>query len=155
MRCSTRKRGKGLRTVRTSHLHSSIAGTQLAASGALIYCARMLVQRHWLPRSGVQCVAAGSRSRCVTMAAQLDKLLHGDVFFLDAFALRQWDDPAYGGTRIAYDKAAFVARVHELFKESGGALADGYAPFCKHVFVPNFVGAKVGALEITDANRHL
>lgn len=32
---------------------------------------------------------------------------------------------------------------------------DGYAPFCKHVFVPNFVGAKLGALEITDANRHL
>ena len=25
--------------------------------------------------------------------------LCGDVFFLDEFALRQWDDPAYGGTR--------------------------------------------------------
>jgi hypothetical protein len=30
---------------------------------------------------------------------------------------------------------------------------DGYAPFCKHVFVPNFVGARVGALTITDENR--
>jgi len=28
---------------------------------------------------------------------------------------------------------------------------DGYAPFCKHVFVPNFVGAKAGAGEATRA----
>jgi hypothetical protein len=59
------------------------------------------------------------------------------------------------GTRIAYDKAAFVKTVHELFKSGGGRLVDGYAPFCKHVFVPNFVGAQLGALEITDSNRQL
>lgn len=29
------------------------------------------------------------------------------------------------------------------------------APFCKHIFVPNFTGAPVSALPITDANRHL
>ena len=34
----------------------------------------------------------------------------GDVFFLDAFALRQWDDSDYSGTRIAWDKANFVKR---------------------------------------------
>ncbi len=34
----------------------------------------------------------------------------GDVFFLDAFALRQWDDADYSGTRIACDKADFVKR---------------------------------------------
>lgn len=45
------------------------------------------------------------------------------------------------GTRIAYDKAEFVETVHRLFKEGGCRLVDGYAPFCKHVFVPNFVGA--------------
>lgn len=82
-------------------------------------------------------------------------LLHGDTFFLDDFAVRQWDDPNYSGTRIAYDKAEFVETVHRLFKEGGCRLVDGYAPFCKHVFVPNFVGAKVGALEVTPANRHL
>lgn len=32
---------------------------------------------------------------------------------------------------------------------------DGYAPFCKHIFVHNFVGARLGAMQITDANRHL
>lgn len=37
----------------------------------------------------------------------------------------------------------------------GAELRDGYAPFCKHIFVPNFVGATLGALPITKANRHL
>ncbi|KAG2500348.1 hypothetical protein HYH03_001922 [Edaphochlamys debaryana] len=76
------------------------------------------------------------------------------TFFLDNFAVRQWDDPAYGGTRISFDKAEFVQRIQEAF-DKGSPLVDGYAPFCKHIFVPNFVDAKVGALEITDANRHL
>ena len=79
----------------------------------------------------------------------------GDTFFLDEFALRQWDDPSYGGTRISYSKEEFVNRVHEAHSSGSAPLVDGYAPFCKHVFVPNFVGAKVGALGITDANRHL
>ena len=42
-----------------------------------------------------------------------DPSLCGDVFFLDEFAMRQWDDPKYGGTRIDFDKAEFVRRVHE------------------------------------------
>lgn len=46
-------------------------------------------------------------------------------------------------------------RVHELFKEQGSVLVDGYAPFCKHVFIPNEWGCRVGALLITDENRHL
>jgi hypothetical protein len=44
--------------------------------------------------------------------------------------------------------SAWLTQVHQIFKDSGAALVDGYAPFCKHVFVPNFVGAKVGALEV-------
>ena len=37
--------------------------------------------------------------------------------------------------------------------QQGCALVDGYAPFCKHLFVPNMVGAKLGALVITNENR--
>ncbi|EFJ41394.1 Uncharacterized flagellar associated [Volvox carteri f. nagariensis] len=74
------------------------------------------------------------------------------TFFLDGFAQRQWDDPNYGGTRVSYDKAAFVQRIQEEF-DKGAPLVEGYAPFCKHVFVPNFVGARLGALAITEANR--
>jgi len=52
------------------------------------------------------------------------------------------------------DKEQFVRRVHEHFK-AGSGLVDGYAPFCKHVFIPNEWGCTVGALPITDTNRHL
>jgi hypothetical protein len=53
------------------------------------------------------------------------QLLNGDTFFLDTFALRQWDDPAYSGTRLSCDKAAFVARLHELFREQVGGWPRG------------------------------
>lgn len=51
-----------------------------------------------------------------------EPFLHGDTFWLDSFALRQWDDPNYSGTRISYDKAAFVQTVHEMFKADGSKL---------------------------------
>ena len=40
-----------------------------------------------------------------------------------------------------------AARIHE-YHAQGAALVDGYAPFCKHVFVPNFVRAKAGAMPV-------
>jgi hypothetical protein len=106
--------------------------------------------RHSNVAATVRCTNLRQVARSVAHMA----LLHGDTFFLDEFALRQWDDPNYGGTKISCDKAEFVARIHEAHKQ-GAPLVDGYAPFCKHIFVPNFVGAKLGALEITDANRPL
>ena len=39
-----------------------------------------------------------------------------------------------------------LCRIHEYYAQ-GSALADGYAPFCKHIFVPNFVGAKVRVIK--------
>ena len=71
---------------------------------------------------------------------------------LDAFCLKQFDDPEYTGTRIAYDKAAFEAKVNALHAE-GAPLVDGYAPFCKHVFVRNFTPALPTFVRITDENR--
>ena len=58
------------------------------------------------------------------------------------------------GTRMTCDKREFVDRVHESYK-SGKGLVDGYAPFCKHVFIPNDYDCTVGAIPITDSNRHL
>ena len=52
------------------------------------------------------------------------------TFWLDTFALRQWDDQEYQGTRIAHDKADFVSRV-QAAHDGGAPLVDGYAPFCK------------------------
>ena len=90
-----------------------------------------------------------------TMASTPTSDLYGSTFFLDGFAMRQWDDPTYSGTRLVGDKADFVQKVHAFHASGASPLVDGYAPFCKHIFVPNILGAKVGALEITDDNRHL
>ena len=103
-------------------------------------------------------------------------------FFLDEFALRYWQlgfgkcpapsssnsfetdpgcrqfndrDPEYSGTRIYHAEDDFIQQVHKQFQDQGGKLAEGYAPFCKHVFIKNFTGAKLGALTITASNRHL
>ena len=86
-----------------------------------------------------------------------EKTLSTDIFFLDDFAIRQWDDPNYSGTIISHDKVDFVRRIHDYHTSTGGEykLVDGYAPFCKHVFVPNFVDAKVATVEITKENEHL
>ena len=73
---------------------------------------------------------------------------------LDPFCLRQFDDPDYTGTRVDFDKAEFETKINEL--HAGGApLVDGYAPFCKHIFVPNFTPCTTPYLEITEANQHL
>ncbi len=98
---------------------------------------------------------ATAHARTTRMATTTpDDRLVTDVFFLDDFAIRQWDDERYSGTRIAFDKAEFVKRVHDAHVSGASPLVDGYAPFCKHVFVPNFVGAKVGCVSITEANAH-
>ncbi len=57
---------------------------------------------------------SGSGSGAAAAAAP-PALLSTKTFFLDNFALRQWDDPNYGGTRVSYDKAAFIARIQEEF----------------------------------------
>lgn len=102
-------------------------------------------------------------------------------FFLDDFAARQWDDPEYVGTRMpsSTSKDAFCQRLHEYYEQvspkmlysrsvwdlsaiteatqatQGTPLVDGYAPFCKHVFVPNFPGCLPTSLRITEDNQHL
>jgi len=45
--------------------------------------------------------------------------------------------------------------MEEAFASGEVEFEDGYAPFCKHIFVENFVGARVGAAKITSENEHL
>ena len=61
---------------------------------------------------------------------------------LNDFCLKQFEKAA-GSNYINFEKAEFTARVNEFYlanKENGG-LKDGYAPFCKHLFIPNFTDA--------------
>lgn len=91
-------------------------------------------------------------SKSKIMAASL---ISGETFFLDHFALRQWQDSNFAGTRMNCDQQEFVDKVHSHFNSGGKTLVDGYAPFCKHVFIPNEWSCTVGALPITDENKHL
>ena len=41
-----------------------------------------------------------------------------NVFFLDEFAIRQWDDPDYSGTSIEGNKQEFVDEVHRQHRHA-------------------------------------
>ncbi|KAI9917094.1 hypothetical protein PsorP6_018066 [Peronosclerospora sorghi] len=81
-------------------------------------------------------------------------LEHGEIV-LDSFARRQFDDKTYMGTQIDFDKHEFVKRVNEIYEANGKQLVDGYAPFCKHMFIENFTGARLNTVAITQANAHM
>ena len=69
---------------------------------------------------------------------------------IDPFCYKQFD-PVSPSVYIPYDRQAFESRLNELFPTS--PLHDGYAPFCKHLFLPNFTPTPPGALEITLENQ--
>lgn len=56
--------------------------------------------------------------------------------------------------RVCVVLSDFEARVNEIFK-SGAKLHDGYAPFCKHLFISNFAGLKSAIVRITPDNEDL
>ena len=107
----------------------------------------MLASLH--PTFGLANARVGSRLLHTSMSAAKHDLV------LDPFVLRQFDDPEYAGTRFDYDKTAFEAKVNEYYTSGSYPLMDGYAPFCKHLFVPNFVGdsIRVPYLEISAENE--
>lgn len=73
---------------------------------------------------------------------------------MDAFAIRQFNNPEYTGTQVDYDVAEFEQKVNEFYASGSYPLVDGYAPFCKHIFIPNFAGVKCGYAIKTDTNRN-
>jgi hypothetical protein len=82
----------------------------------------------------------------------------GPIFYMDTFAARQWAPGTEDGTRIdpaTCSLGAFCDAVHAAHAAPGASpLVDGYAPFCKHVFVPNFIaGLKPGAVAVTPENE--
>ena len=81
----------------------------------------------------------------------MSKFMH-----LDRFARRQFNNADYTGTQVNFSEEDFEKRVNELW-ESGaaGSLVDGYAPFCKHLFIENFAGVECGYATITAENAQL
>ena len=77
---------------------------------------------------------------------------------VDEFCFRQFAQheasKSYGGTIFQQTIKEFEEIVNERFKQE--ELKDGYAPFCKHIFLPNdFTEAKVNVLPINKDNEHL
>ena len=73
---------------------------------------------------------------------------------LDQFAFRSFDK-ARTSNYINMDKQEFLNKVNDLYK-SESQLVNGYAPFCKHLFVENFVkGLKSCHIEINKDTEKL
>ena len=73
---------------------------------------------------------------------------------LDKFSFRSFDSTR-NSNYISISKEEFIKKVNELYKSSKD-LVEGYAPFCKHLFVKNFVkGFKPCHLEINEKIKPL
>lgn len=72
---------------------------------------------------------------------------------LDPFCHKQFEDKAVN--HIPCEKETFMNKVQEILDSGDYKLTDGYAPFCKHIFVKNFTKALCGSIEITEKNEHL
>jgi hypothetical protein len=75
---------------------------------------------------------------------------------VDPFCYRQFSEAesskSYGGTVFNLPIAEFEEIVNERWDEN--KLVDGYAPFCKHIFIENdFTDAVVNVLEINSENE--
>jgi hypothetical protein len=77
---------------------------------------------------------------------------------VDPFCFRQFAENqssskiTYGGTVFSVSIKEFEDIVNQKYDEK--LLKEGYAPFCKHLFVENFTDAKLNVLPVTLENVH-
>jgi len=77
-----------------------------------------------------------------------------DPFCFRQFAENREASVSYGGTVFSIPMSEFESVVNSRFDPK--LLKDGYAPFCKHLFVLNdFTDARVNALAVTESNAHM
>ena len=69
------------------------------------------------------------------------------------FALRNWEPDASGTRMLGITPEALVAACNSALGD-GTALVEGYAPFCKHLFLRNETPTLCGFAPVTDANRN-
>jgi len=76
---------------------------------------------------------------------------------VDPFCYRQFrekrESKGYSGTVFQIGIEQFTDAVNDLYERSSSQLKDGYAPFCKHLFVENFTSAAANVLRITPDNE--
>ncbi len=71
------------------------------------------------------------------------------------FAVSRHFNPDFAGTRVVgISQEELVERANQAL-EQGAVLVDGYAPFCKHLFLENPSDTRAGIAEVTEDNAHL
>ncbi|KAG5178864.1 flagellar associated protein, partial [Tribonema minus] len=73
---------------------------------------------------------------------------------IDPFCLRQFNDESYTGTKIHYSPEQCEEEINKHFQKNP-TTHDGYASFCKHIFMPNFMGVEGAIVRITPENEAL
>lgn len=73
---------------------------------------------------------------------------------LDPFCYRQFDKTKTN-LFINYDMQDFAQKVNNFYLENPSSLKDGYAPFCKHIFIENFTDMTPGYVKITEETEGL
>ena len=90
--------------------------------------------------------------------AQMSAAARLRLVVVDPFCKRQFDAASGKGPFINCRIAAFEEHIAGLFEDEAQldqSIKAGYAPFCKHLFVPNFASATVNELLITPENEGL
>lgn len=72
---------------------------------------------------------------------------------ITGFALRQWQDTAGAKRMTGLPPDRLVALANDAIA-AGASLVDGYAPFCKHLFLENPSPTRCSFAPVTDENRH-
>lgn len=72
---------------------------------------------------------------------------------MDPFCLRQFDKVKTTSQFIEGTVDEIIEYANKMYDPK--TLADGYAPFCKHIFVPNITETKNSTIAITPENQHL
>ena len=76
---------------------------------------------------------------------------------LDPFCYRQFEK--YQSTAqsssiiISFDPVEFANKINDYYFNAKDRLKDGYAPFCKHLFIENFTSVPASTVKITDENQ--
>ncbi|MEK7766455.1 MAG: DUF3228 family protein, partial [bacterium] len=70
------------------------------------------------------------------------------------FARRHWRGDFTGTRVIGLSPDELIALCNQAM-EAGTVLVDGYAPFCKHLFLVNLSATRCGFAPITEENIHL
>lgn len=81
--------------------------------------------------------------------------VHMKAIDLTRFALSRHFSPTFAGTRIVGMTSEELVELANQALEQGSVLVDGYAPFCKHLFVRNPSSTKAGIAAVTPENANM